>query len=79
MVSILSELELYSIERMTRQELIDALRAYAAHIPVDLWGRLEDQPSHRLQLLLLTGRLIRVLRKYTATSSSSHNRREVRS
>jgi hypothetical protein len=78
MISILSELELCSIDRMSRQELVDALREYAAHLPVDLWGQLEDQPTHRLQLLLLAGRLIRLLRKDTASTFSPHSRREVR-
>ena len=62
MVSILSELELCSIDRMTQQELVDAVRERVDDLPVDLLGQLEEQPTHRLQLLLLAGRLIRVLR-----------------
>jgi hypothetical protein len=82
MVSILSQLELCSIDRMTRQELVDAVRARADDIPVDLVGKLEEQPLHRLQLLLLVGRLIRVLRhlrKDTAATLSPLSRGEVRS
>jgi hypothetical protein len=62
MVSILSELELCAIERMTPQELIQAVRDRAKDLPVDLLGQLEAQSRHYLQMLLLAGRLIRVLR-----------------
>jgi hypothetical protein len=62
MVSIVSELELCAIERMTRQELVEAIRARANFLPSDLLGQLEEQPLQGLQLLLLTGRLIQVLR-----------------
>jgi hypothetical protein len=82
MVSILSELELCSIERMTRQDLVEAVRARKDELPVDLVEKLEEQPTHRLQLLLLTGRLIRVLRHSrmdTAATLSPHSQREVRS
>ena len=77
MISILSELELCSIERMTRQELLDAVRARGDDLPADLLGQLEGQPTHCLQLLLLAGRLIRVLRqlrKDTAAIASPHGR-----
>lgn len=82
MVSVLSELELCSIDRMTRQELVEAVRARTDDLPVDLLGQLEEQPTHRLQLLLLAGRLIRVLRhsqKDNAATLDPHSRREVRS
>jgi hypothetical protein len=63
MVSILSELELLSIDRMTRPQLIDAIRARAGDLPADLLERLEERTTDRLQLLLLAGRLIQVLRR----------------
>jgi hypothetical protein len=63
MISILSEVELCSIERMARQELIQAIRARMNDLPVDLLGQLEDQSTDHLQLLLLAGRLIQVLRR----------------
>ena len=63
MASILTELELCEIDRMTRQELIAAVRARGDDLPADLLQQLEEQPTHRLQLLLLAGRLIRVLRQ----------------
>jgi len=62
MVSILSELELDFIHRMSRQELIEEVRAHPDDLPVDLLGQLEEQPTHRVQLLLLASRLIRILR-----------------
>jgi hypothetical protein len=82
MVSILSELELCSIDRMSRQELIQAIRARANDLPVDLLGQLEEQSVSQLQLLLLAGRLIYVLRhlrKEPSTALNSVNRREVHS
>ena len=63
MVSIVSELELCAIDSMTRQELVDAVRERACDLPIDLLGQMEERPTHYLQLLLLAGRLIRVLRK----------------
>ena len=68
MVSILSELELCAIERMTPQELIQAVRDRAKDLPVDLLGQLEEQSTHYLQMLLLAGRLIRVLRHLQSRS-----------
>jgi hypothetical protein len=62
MVTILSNVELAYIDRMTRPQLIQAIQARAADLPVDLLDRLEEQSIHRLQLTLLAGRLIRVLR-----------------
>jgi hypothetical protein len=62
MVSILSQLELCCIDRMTEQELIRAVRARADDLPLDLLERLEEQSIDCLRLLLLTGRLIQVLR-----------------
>ena len=62
MISILSELELCCIDRMTHQDLIQAIRARAADLPADLLDRLDEQPVDRLRLLLLAGRLIQVSR-----------------
>jgi hypothetical protein len=80
MISILSELELRSIDRMTRQELIEAVWARAGDLPVDLLEQSEEPVTDRLQLLLLAGRLIRVLRllrKETAATSGPRSQREV--
>jgi hypothetical protein len=63
MVTILGQVELAFIDGMTRPQLIEAIQARAADLPVDLLDRLEEQPSHRLQLTLLAGRLIHVLRR----------------
>jgi hypothetical protein len=63
MVSIVSELELCCIDRLPRHELIAAVRARAGDLPADLIGRLDEQPTDRLRLLLLAGRLIHVLRR----------------
>jgi hypothetical protein len=63
MVSILSELELSSIDRMARQELAEAIRARWNDLPGDLLADLEEQSTCHLQLLLLAGRLIHVLRR----------------
>jgi hypothetical protein len=62
MVSILSELEVDSIDRMTRQELAEAIRARTSDLPGDLLADLEAQSTCQLQMLLLAGRLIHVLR-----------------
>jgi hypothetical protein len=62
MVSILSELELCSIEHMAQKELVQAIRGRMHDLPVDLLGQLEEQSRQYLQLLLMAGRLIYVLR-----------------
>jgi hypothetical protein len=62
MVSTLSELELSLIERLSREDLIQAIRGRAGDLPGDLLERLEEQPTDDLQMLLLAGRLIQVLR-----------------
>jgi hypothetical protein len=62
MVMILSELELAYIDRMARPQLIQAIQARAADLPVDLLNGLEEQSIQHLQLTLLAGRLIQVLR-----------------
>lgn len=62
MVSIVSELELSCIDGLSREKLIAEVRARAADLPADLLGQLDEQPTDRLQLLLLAGRLIQVLR-----------------
>jgi hypothetical protein len=63
MVSIVSELELCCIDRMPLEQLIAAVRARAEDLPADLLERLEMQTTERLQLLLLAGRLVHVLRR----------------
>ena len=62
MASILSKLELGDIERLTRQELVWAIRERTADVPVDLLEGLEDQSLNCLQLVLLVARLIHSLR-----------------
>jgi len=63
MTSIVSQLELCCIDRLTRPELVEAIWARAGDLPPDLLGRLEEQSTDQLQLLLLAGRLINVLRQ----------------
>jgi hypothetical protein len=62
MVAILTKVELAYIDRMTKPQLIQAIQARAADLPVDLLDRLDEQSIQRLQLMLLAGRLIQVLR-----------------
>ncbi len=63
MVGIVSELELTCIDGLSRQELIQSIRDRASDLPPDLLRRLEDQTTDRLQLLLLAGRVLQVLRR----------------
>jgi hypothetical protein len=62
MVRAISELELSCLDHLPRQDLLHAVRARAGDLPSDLLRRLEEQPTDRLRLLLLAGRLIQVLR-----------------
>jgi hypothetical protein len=73
MVSIVSELELMSIDRLSRPQLIDAVRARSGELPADLLDQLEDRSTDRLQLLLLAGRLIQVLRHLERAAKLSHH------
>jgi hypothetical protein len=63
-VTLLSALELANIDHLSREQLMAAIRALASDIPADLLERLEDQSIDHLRLLLLTGRLLRVLRQW---------------
>jgi hypothetical protein len=62
MVSELLDLEIRSVDAMTRQQLFDALRPRLAGLPPDLCERLEEQPDGWLRLLLITARLTWALR-----------------
>ena len=62
MVTTLTELELSCIDRLNREELLRAIRARADDLPGDLLAGLDEQPSDHLQLVLLAGRLVQVLR-----------------
>ena len=63
MVSTPLTLELRHIDRMTRQELIEAVSSKRHCLRTDLVGCLEEESTERLQLLLLVARLIQVLRQ----------------
>jgi hypothetical protein len=63
MVSDLGLLELQYIEAMSRQQLIEAIRARLDGLPADLREDLEERPTDELQLLLLAARLTCVLRQ----------------
>jgi hypothetical protein len=52
------------IDRLSREEVIAAIRAIAADVPADLLERLEQHSIDHLRLLLLAGRLLRVLRQW---------------
>ena len=63
MVWTVGNLEMQSIDLMSRQQLLDAIRPYRDGLAADLRERLEEQPLERLRLLLLAARLIHVLRQ----------------
>jgi hypothetical protein len=62
LVSTWSDLERSGIDRMSREQMLAAIRARADDLPGDLPERLEKQSTDWLQLLLLAGRPIQVLR-----------------
>jgi len=61
--SLLLNLEMTYLDRMSRQQLIEALGERSDSLPLDLRQELEEQPTNRLRLLLFAGRLIHVLRQ----------------
>jgi hypothetical protein len=63
MVSTLGKLELQLIDPLNRQQLIEAVRLRRNCLPLDLLDGLEQQATDQLRLLLLTARLIEVLRE----------------
>ena len=63
MVSTPLSIELRHIDRMTRQELIEAVSTKRHCLRPDLLDGLEEGSTERLQLLLLVARLIQVLRQ----------------
>jgi hypothetical protein len=62
MVLKLSRLELLDIDRLTRAQLIDAVLTSREHLPADLVDSVAQLPVDQLRLLVLTARLICVLR-----------------
>src|SRR5262249_59058000 len=63
LVSTLGLLEIKCIDPMNREQLLQAIRRRLDCLPPDLGERLEEQPTGRLQLLLLAARLVHVLRE----------------
>jgi hypothetical protein len=61
MVATLLDFELRQLDRMTRQELVAALRFRRDLLQADLVGCLEEKSLGQLQLLLLVARLTEVL------------------
>jgi hypothetical protein len=59
----LFELEMRCLDAMNRQQLVDALGEVADCLPVDLRGRVEEEATDRLRLLLFAARLIYALRQ----------------
>ena len=61
--ALLFELELNSMDRMTRPELINAARERWDCLPVNLRVSLEHVATDHLRLLVVTGRLIHALQQ----------------
>ena len=70
MVSTPLSLEWRHIDRMSRQELIEAVSSKRNCLRADLLDCLEEEPTERLQLLLLVARLIQVLRQEPRATAS---------
>jgi hypothetical protein len=63
MIANLFELELQYIDHLSRERLIETVRFYQACLAPDLLEGLEEKSTDHLQLLVLAGRLIHVLRQ----------------
>ncbi len=63
MTFAVTQLELDLMDRMKRDELLAAIRGRAEHLPADLIAGMEAMPDEYLRLLLLTGRLVHLLRQ----------------
>jgi hypothetical protein len=70
MISELYDLEMRSVDSMTRQQLLDALRPRLGCLPSDLCERLEEQPDGWLRLLLMAARLNCALRQLRSQYST---------
>jgi hypothetical protein len=70
MVLKLTKLELLDIDRMSRVELIDTIRTSEEHVPEDLVAEVEQFSNDHLKLLVLTARLVCVLRLLRKQSTS---------
>jgi hypothetical protein len=60
--TLLFELELKCIDRMSRMQLIQAVRERWEYLPRDLHVPLEDESADNLRLLLVASRLLHALR-----------------
>jgi hypothetical protein len=63
MASDLYDLEMRSVDLMTRQQLLDAIRPRLDCLLPDLRDRLEEQPDGWLRLLLMAARITWALRQ----------------
>jgi hypothetical protein len=65
------ELEQNDIDRLSLPELGEAIRRHGVHLPWDLREGIEEQPVENLRMLLLTARLLHLLRKFWKTADCS--------
>jgi hypothetical protein len=66
--AMLFELELNSIDGMSRPQLLQALHERWESLPMDLRVCLENEPTDHLRLLLVAGRLLHALRQILGRS-----------
>lgn len=71
MLASWSELEGFGIDRLCRRELTDAIRDHDIHLPFDLRQPLDEQPVENLRMLLLTARLLHLLRRMWQPSGAA--------
>jgi hypothetical protein len=59
----LFELELSCIDRMSRPQLVQAVREHWDSLPLDLRVNVEQESTDHLRLLVVAGRLLHALRQ----------------
>jgi hypothetical protein len=73
--STLFEMEMLNLDRMSRAELLDAIRQHWDNLPADLRVILEDESTDQLRLLLMAARLLHTLRLRLADRAAFKNLR----
>ncbi len=73
--STLFEMEMLNIDRMSRAQLIEAVRERWDSLPTDLRVNVHEESTDHLRLLLVAGRLLHMLRLRLADQAASKNAR----
>ena len=75
MIAVWSELESLCIDRLSHVELTAAVASHREHLPSDLRAGLDELSMEQLRMILLTARLLHLLRNMREKTGAGHGLR----